>query len=158
MRLSYWMLTASTAKLSGLLTLIGVITCCDRSYQTPQLSSMKRKLQPHFVYTSLVHVQSTSGASPTSQRRTQQPVIRTALGIDSFSGKGDARLSQIKSYSRIPVCTSSFLVMLGAQLRKTESPPLVYIFPVDEINMDAIRAKIAISYGEIADRRALLSS
>ena len=91
-----------------------------------------------------------------ASERTQQPVLRTALGLSTlFSEQGDARLGQIRNH--ILASCLHFILSgdAGSPTKKDRITALLSTFSTNEINMDAIRAKIAISYGEMADPEGL---
>ena len=91
-----------------------------------------------------------------ASERTQQPVLRTALGLSTlFSEQGDAKLEQIRNH----ILSSCIQFILsgdaGSPTKKDRITALLSTFSTDDINMDAIRNKIAISYGQMADPEGL---
>lgn len=91
-----------------------------------------------------------------ASERTQQPVLRTALGLSTlFSGQGDVRLDEIRNHI-IASCLHFILSGdAGSPTKKDRITALLSAFSTNEINMDEIRDKITISYGEMADPEGL---
>ncbi len=91
-----------------------------------------------------------------ASERTQQPVLRTALGLSTlFSAHGDARLTEIRNH----ILASCLLYILqseaGSPTKKDRITALLSTFSTLEINIGAIRHMISISYGEMADPEGL---
>ncbi|MEW8524839.1 MAG: DUF87 domain-containing protein [Candidatus Thiodiazotropha endolucinida] len=91
-----------------------------------------------------------------ASERTQQPVLRTALGLSTlFSEQGDPRLGEIRNH--ILASCLHFILSgdAGSPTKKDRITALLTTFSTDEININEIRGKIAISYGEMADPEGL---
>lgn len=91
-----------------------------------------------------------------ASERTQQPVLRTALGLSTlFSEQGDARLDKIRNH--ILASCLQFILSgdAGSPTKKDRITALLSSFSTNEINMNGIRAKIAINFGQMADPEGL---
>ncbi|MGI9570718.1 MAG: ATP-binding protein, partial [Desulfobulbia bacterium] len=80
----------------------------------------------------------------------------TALGLSTlFSEKGDPRLGEIRNH--ILASCLHFILSgdAGSPTKKDRITALLSTFSTEEINMNAIRHMIAVSYGEMADPERL---
>lgn len=93
-----------------------------------------------------------------ASERTQQPVLRTALGLSTlFSAQENSRLDDIRNHI-LASCLHFILAGdAGSPTKKDRITALLATFSTREINMEVIREKIAISYGEMADAEGLAS-
>jgi len=86
-----------------------------------------------------------------ASERTQQPVLRTALGLSTlFADHTDGRLNEIRNH----ILASCILVILqgdaGSPTKKDRITGLLSTFSTDQININVVRDMIAIRYGEMA--------
>jgi hypothetical protein len=93
-----------------------------------------------------------------ASERTQQPVLRTALGLSTlFSYHTDGRLNEIRNH----ILASCILVILqsdaGSPTKKDRITGLLSTFSTAEINMNVIRRMIAINFGQMAETENLTS-
>lgn len=92
-----------------------------------------------------------------ASERTQQPVLRTALGLATLFSAGNAasRLSELRDH----ILASCILYILqseaGSPTKKDRITALLSTFSTNTINLNAVRRMIAISYGEMANPEAL---
>lgn len=91
-----------------------------------------------------------------ASEKTQQPVLRTALGLSTlFSKNGDDQLDKIRNH----ILASCILFILqseaGSPTKKDRITGLLSTFSSNEINIDTVRGMIAISYGEMANSEGL---
>ena len=91
-----------------------------------------------------------------ASERTQQPVLRTTLGLSSlFSGKQHGHLGKIRNH----ILASCILHILqgdaGSPTKKDRITALLSSFSTPEINIQAIQNMIAINYGEMANPQQL---
>ncbi|MDF2369037.1 DUF87 domain-containing protein [Sneathiella sp.] len=91
-----------------------------------------------------------------ASERTQQPVLRTALGLTSlFSADRDGRLGDLRNHI-LSSCIQAILQSeVGSGAKKDRIVGVLSTFKTDELNIDAVRDKIAISFGEMADPEGL---
>lgn len=87
-----------------------------------------------------------------ASERTQQPVLRMALGLSSLFSEGQYNtLNEIKNH----ILASCILYILesesGSPSKKDRITAILSSFSTQEINLEAIRDMIRISYGEMAD-------
>ncbi|MGE0094718.1 MAG: ATP-binding protein [Alphaproteobacteria bacterium] len=91
-----------------------------------------------------------------ASERTQQPVLRTALGLSTLFAKGsDAKLDGLRNH----IIASCVQVILhgdaGSAAKADQIRALLAAFHTTKINLDTVREMIAISYAEMADVEAL---
>lgn len=91
-----------------------------------------------------------------ASERTQQPVLRMALGLSSLFSEGqDNTLNEIKNH----ILASCILYILeseaGSPSKKDRITAILSSFSTQEINLQVIRDMIRISYGEMADPESL---
>lgn len=87
-----------------------------------------------------------------ASERTQQPVLRTALGLSSlFSTAGDERLDDLRNH----ILASCILFILqgdaSSPTKKDRITALLSTLSTDSLNIAAVRAMIAINFGEMRD-------
>ena len=87
-----------------------------------------------------------------ASERTQQPVLRTALGLATlFSERNGERLPKIRNHI-LASCLHFILQGEGGSPTKHDRiTAFLSAFSSAEINMDKVREKIKISFGEMAD-------
>jgi len=91
-----------------------------------------------------------------ASERTQQPVLRTALGLSTlFAGKSDKTLNKLRNH----ILASCLLYVMqgdaGTPSKKDRITALLSTFPSEVLNIDAIRPMIKVSFGEMAKPEAL---
>lgn len=91
-----------------------------------------------------------------ASERTQQPVLRMALGLTSlFSNDGDDHFKAVKNH----ILAKSILAILnneaGSPTKADRIRSLLSSFFTEEISLDVIRNDIVISYGEMSDAEGL---
>jgi hypothetical protein len=93
-----------------------------------------------------------------ASERTQQPVLRTALGLATlFSGdrEREGGLNQIRNH----ILASCILCILqgdaGSPTKKDRISALLSTFRTQELNVDSVRDKIAIDFGQMVDVEGL---
>lgn len=91
-----------------------------------------------------------------ASERTQQPVLRTALGLSTLFAHGaDAELDKLKNH----ILASCLLYVLqgdaGTPSKKDRITALLSTFHTDELNIDAVRAMIEVKFGEMKNPEAL---
>ena len=93
-----------------------------------------------------------------ASERTQQPVLRTALGLTSlFSDEMKDSLSGIKNHILAFTVISILQNDAGSPTKADRIKSLLSTFKTNEINLDGVRLKIAISFGQMADAEGLTS-
>ena len=93
-----------------------------------------------------------------ASERTQQPVLRTALGLSTlFSKNRDGNLDQIRNH----ILASCILFILqgeaGSPTKKDRITALLSTFCTNEINIKVVRGMLAITYGEMTDTEGLVT-
>jgi DNA helicase HerA-like ATPase len=93
-----------------------------------------------------------------ASERTQQPVLRTALGLANLFSNvrgGDSRLDKIRNH----ILASCILCILqgeaGSPTKKDRVSALLSTFRTGHLNTNSVREKIAIRFGEMADVEGL---
>ncbi|MGK5084766.1 DUF87 domain-containing protein [Bdellovibrionota bacterium FG-1] len=91
-----------------------------------------------------------------ASERTQQPVLRTALGLSTLFSKGrDGQLDKIKNHI-LASCIQGILASdAGSPTKSDRITGLLSTFSTAEISCDKLRGMIAISYGQMADAEGL---
>ncbi|HAW22902.1 MAG TPA: ATPase [Pseudomonas sp.] len=89
-----------------------------------------------------------------ASERTQQPVLRTALGLSTlFAGNSSAELDELRNH----ILASCLLYVMqsdaGTPSKKDRIIALLSTFYTDGLNIDAVRTKIEVKYGEMADAK-----
>ena len=93
-----------------------------------------------------------------ASERTQQPVLRTALGLTSlFSEADNDHLSDIRNHILASCLQHIMQSEAGSPTKADRITGLLSGFSTDELNMDQVRNMIRISYGEMADAEGLVS-
>ncbi len=93
-----------------------------------------------------------------ASERTQQPVLRTALGLTSlFSDEMRDNLSGIKNHILAFTIISILQNDAGSPTKADRIRSLLSTFKTNEINLDGVRPKILISFGQMADAEGLTS-
>lgn len=92
-----------------------------------------------------------------ASERTQQPVLRTALGLTTlFSDGQGGQLDSIRNHI-LAKCVWEILTNdQSSTAKKDHITSLLGSFSTDQISNDAVRDKIAISYGEMADAEGVM--
>jgi len=93
-----------------------------------------------------------------ASERTQQPVLRTALGLSTlFSKNRDGNLDQIRNH----ILASCILFILqgeaGSPTKKDRITALLSTFSTNKIDIKVVRGMLAISYGEMKDTEGLVT-
>ena len=91
-----------------------------------------------------------------ASERTQQPVLRTALGLATlFSRPNDPSLAHLQNH--ILACCLLYVLQSEASspTKKDHITALCSAFSTQQINLEKVRERIAISYGEMADAEGL---
>lgn len=91
-----------------------------------------------------------------ASERTQQPVLRTALGLSTlFAGDADKHLDELRNHI-LSSCVLHILQSdLGTPSKRDRITALLSAFHTDDLNLDVVRAKIAVNFGGFADPEAL---
>jgi DNA helicase HerA-like ATPase len=89
-----------------------------------------------------------------ASERTQQPVLRTALGLSTlFVGNAGAALDELRNH----ILASCLLYVMqgdaGTPSKKDRITALLSTFHTDVLNIGAVRSKIEVKYGEMADAK-----
>lgn len=89
-----------------------------------------------------------------ASERTQQPVLRTALGLSTlFAGSAGAALNELRNH----ILASCLLYVMqgdaGTPSKKDRITALLSTFHTDALNIGAVRSKIEVKYGEMADAK-----
>lgn len=92
-----------------------------------------------------------------ASERTQQPVLRTALGLATlFSNPEEGDLDDLRNH----ILASCLLHVLqgdsGTPTKKDRITALLSTFRTEKLNIDAVRKMIAVHYGEFADAEGLM--
>ena len=92
-----------------------------------------------------------------ASERTQQPVLRMALGLTSlFSQSKTEKLKKLKNHL-LACCIQSILQSdVGSGAKKDRIVGILSMLSTDEINADSVRDHISISYGTMADSQRLM--
>jgi len=91
-----------------------------------------------------------------ASERTQQPVLRTALGLSTlFSGDEDDELAELRNHILAKCLLYILQGDLGTPSKKDRITALLSTFQTDELHLGIVRDKIATSYGEFADVEGL---
>lgn len=92
-----------------------------------------------------------------ASERTQQPVLRTALGLSTlFSGdQNNNNLGRIKNHILASCILYILLGDAGSPTKKDRITALLSSFQTQQINIQAVQYMIAISYGEMANPQGL---
>ena len=91
-----------------------------------------------------------------ASERTQQPVLRTALGLSSlFSTQADQQLDALRNH----ILASCILFILqgdaGSPTKADRITALLSTFNTTKLNPTAVRPKVTISFGQMADVQGL---
>lgn len=87
-----------------------------------------------------------------ASERTQQPVLRTALGLSTlFAGDADHDLDELRNHILSSCLLHILQSDLGTPSKRDRITALLAAFHTDDLNLDAVKAKIAVSYGGFAD-------
>lgn len=89
-----------------------------------------------------------------ASERTQQPVLRTALGLSTlFAVNGAAALDELRNH----ILASCLLYVMqgdaGTPSKKDRITALLSTFHTDALNISAVHSKIEVKYGEMADAK-----
>jgi DNA helicase HerA-like ATPase len=87
-----------------------------------------------------------------ASERTQQPVLRTALGLATlFTAGGDAERVRIQNHV-LAKCIAQILNDDSSSPSKTDRiTGILSVYSTDDINLDALRDGLRISFGQMAD-------
>lgn len=91
-----------------------------------------------------------------ASERTQQPVLRMALGLSTlFAGDSNEKLNALKNH----ILASCILQVMngdaGTPTKKDRITALLSVFHTAELNMNAVRALIAVNFGAMAQPEEL---
>lgn len=91
-----------------------------------------------------------------ASERTQQPVLRTALGLSTlFAGDADAELDELRNH----ILASCLLYVMqgdaGTPSKKDRITALLSTFHTKDLNLDAVRAMIEVKFGEMKNAEGL---
>ena len=93
-----------------------------------------------------------------ASERTQQPVLRTALGLSTlFSNDEDSTLAGLRNHILASCLLHILTGDLGTPSKKDRITALLSTFHTDDLNIEAVREKIKVTYGEFADAAGLSS-
>lgn len=91
-----------------------------------------------------------------ASERTQQPVLRTALGLTSlFSADADEDLGQLRNHILASCIRSILAGDAGSPSKKDRILSLLSTYATAELCRATVQSKVAISYGEMADEEGL---
>ena len=91
-----------------------------------------------------------------ASERTQQPVLRTALGLTTlFSERNGERLPEIRNHILASCLQHIIRGEGGSPTKHDRIVGLLSTFSTDEINMDSVREKIKIDFGRMEDVESL---
>lgn len=90
-----------------------------------------------------------------ASERTQQPVLRTALGLSTLFAGSDAALDELRNH----ILASCLLFVMtgdaGTPTKKDRIAALLSTFHTKDLNLDVVRAKIEVSFGGMKDAEGL---
>lgn len=90
-----------------------------------------------------------------ASERTQQPVLRTALGLTSLFAENGADIAELQNHILASCIRQILRNDASSPSKKDTVTALLASFHTDEINMDLVRDDIAVAYGELADPEGL---
>lgn len=90
-----------------------------------------------------------------ASERTQQPVLRTALGLTSLFAEQGEEIAELQNHILASCIRQILQSDASSPSKKDTITGLLSAFRTDEINMDLVRGDIAISFGEMANPEQL---
>lgn len=91
-----------------------------------------------------------------ASERTQQPVLRTALGLSIlFAGDSDHDLDKLRNHILASCLLYILQTDLGTPSKRDRITALLAVFRTDALNIDVVKTKIAVSFGGFADAEGL---
>lgn len=89
-----------------------------------------------------------------ASERTQQPVLRTALGLSTlFAGNAGAALDELRNHILASCLLHVMQSDAGTPSKKDRITALLSTFHTNDLNIGAVRTKIEVKYGEMADAK-----
>ena len=90
-----------------------------------------------------------------ASERTQQPVLRTALGLTSLFAEQGQDIANLQNHILASCIRQILQSDASSPSKKDTITGLLSSFQTDNINMDLVRDDIAVSFGEMADAEQL---
>lgn len=92
-----------------------------------------------------------------ASERTQQPVLRTALGLSTlFASDADHELDELRNHILSSCLLHILQSDLGTPSKRDRITALLSTFHTDKLNLNIVKAKIAVNYGGFADPDGLM--
>lgn len=91
-----------------------------------------------------------------ASERTQQPVLRTALGLSTlFAGGAGNDLDELRNHILASCLLHILQSDIGTPSKRDRIAALLSTFHTDDLNLDVVKAKIAVNYGGFTDPEGL---